>query len=95
MKPLVSILLLLALAVRAGVTVFTCDPIPYGTNYNLYVTTTNGMTITPYTTNWFYVTNISVGAQVYVTGIDTNGFESDPSTTLVKVAVPPTGFKKK
>jgi len=40
-----AIVLVLALSVRAGVTVFTftCDPIPYGTNYNLYVITTNGM----------------------------------------------------
>jgi len=40
------LLALLALSVRAGVTVFTCDPIPYGTNYNLYVITTNGINST-------------------------------------------------
>jgi len=46
MKTITAIFLLLALSVRAGVTVFTCDPIPYGTNYNLYVITTNGINST-------------------------------------------------
>ena len=94
-RPLTILLALLALPLVAKQYNFACDAVSYGTNYNVYVVYNGTTNVTTFTTNSFPNIDVPIGGQVYCTCTDTNGFESEPTITLVRVSFPPNNFRKK